>query len=214
MIIGFGGKLSGGKTVRSVGLAYNMALKSGKRIISNIDLNMPSSIDVIKLSPEKFIDFLKANYENSLLLKDTFSDSILLFDEIANYVSSRKSTTMLNELIVEFFMMLGKLNAHLIYTAQVFESQTDKILRNCTNIYANCYRFTKDGPVDFEKDRKINEKVYILVMYEYDYDILGIKVIPEVFDPEPYFNMYNTEEFVLLDRSKYLRGGVKDLRKR
>lgn len=211
MIIGLGGKLSGGKTISMVRFAYRMGLR-GKKIITNIHLNFPSNIEVIELSNEEFIDFLKENYDDQDKIKSMFFNSVLMLDEVSSLLSARKSTTILNELVTNFLMMAGKLDCHVIYTFQIKESQVDKRLREISQVYGNCYRINANTGIPIiEGDRILSDKVLIMVVLEYDFDILGLKTTKEVFDPSPYFNMYNTREVVLLDRSKYMRGGKKDL---
>lgn len=212
MIMGFGGKLSGGKTVSAVRYAWQQGLK-GKTVISNIKLIFPQDIKVVRLKNTDLVEFIKINFQNPDKIRERFYNSCLLLDEIGNIVSARRSSTTLNEMMTQFFMMLGKLSSNLVYTAQIQESQTDLRLRGVTNIYANCYRFTVRGEPLIMQDRIISEKIAIVLIYEIDLDILGIKIAREVFNPEPFFNMYDTREITLLDRSLYLKGGRRDLRK-
>lgn len=207
MILGLGGKLSGGKTVTAVRYCYRKGLE-GKKVISNIKLNFPKNykIDYVYMPNEKFIMFLKNNYNKPDVIKDLFYNSVLLLDEISNLLSARKSSSLLNELVTNFMMMLGKLNADCVYTFQVKDSQVDKRLREISQVYANCYRIDSKGNALIDKDRKLKEKVYIIVIYLRDLDILGEQVIPEIYDPSPFYNMYETEEIILLDRSKYMSG--------
>lgn len=210
MILGLGGKLSGGKTVTSVRFAHDQWL-SGKKVLSNIELNFPRNNErCYKLTNEQFVDYLKANFDNQQAIRKMFENSVLLLDEIGNILSARKSTSLLNEMITQFIMMAGKLNCDIVYTAQLQESQADLRLRGVTNIYGNCYRYTAEGfkPLIFE-NRVVTEKILIVVIMEFDFDLLGRTITQMVYDPSPYYSMYDTKEITLLDRTKYLRGGSK-----
>lgn len=212
MILGISGKLSGGKTCTAVKYAYDQGLQ-GKKVLSNIRLNLPSNIRQTYIRDTEFIHFLKTNYDNPDQIKKVFHNSVFLVDEIVNLVSARKSSSGLNELITNFFMMCGKLSCDVVFTAQDLESMADKRLRSVCNVYANCFRISETNTSLIDQDRIVKGKVLIVVYFLFDLDILGKIIKQMVYDPSPYFSMYDTEEIVLLDRSKYLRGGTRDLRK-
>lgn len=213
MIFGIGGKLSGGKTCTGVKFSHGQWL-TGKKVISNIYIKFPEGDDrTVFIRNDQLVAFLKRYYMDSVKLKEFFFNSVLLLDEIVNLIGSRRSSTALNELFTNFFMMAGKLDCDVVFTFQVKESQVDKILREVCNVYANCYRINDKGvPLVFE-ERVYKGKIMIAVLLEFDFDILGMKYSKLVYDPEPYYKMYDTREITLLDRSAYMRGGVKDLRK-
>lgn len=211
MILGLGGKLSGGKTVTAVRYCLQKGLQ-GKKIISNIKLNFPKEIKVIFLDNEEFVDYLKENYQNQEMLRKMFFNSVIFLDEIVNLISARKSTTILNELITNFMMMAGKLDADVVYTFQVKDSQVDLRLREISQVYGNCYRYTTNGVPLIDKPRIINQEIIIVVILEYDFDILGKKIGAIQFNPKKYYHLYDTREVTLLDRSKYMSGGIKDLK--
>lgn len=213
MIFGIGGKLSGGKTVSLVRFAHHYGLK-GKKVIGNIKLNFPNNIKTEYMGNETFVDFLKYNLQKPQVLHNKFFNSVLILDEIVNLVSARRTSTALNEMVTNFLMMVGKLDTHVGYSFQVRDSHTDIRLRNVTNIYGNCYRVDEKGQVLMTDDRIVDKKIFIVLDLELDFDLRGIKIVQDVFDPEPYFHLYNTREITLLDRTRYLRGGIKDLRKR
>lgn len=211
MIIGLGGKLSGGKTNTAVAISLDKAYK-GKKVISNIYLNFPPKLKTFYLKNENFIEFLIKNYNNPPKIKEVFFNSVLLLDEVGQLINARKSSSNLNELITSFFMMVGKLDCDVIFTYQVKESQVDKVLREVCEIYGNCFRLSKDlNPIFFE-DRILNTKIYVLVLLEFDLQLAGKQIKPILYDPEPFYNLYDTREIVLLNRAQYQRGGSKDLR--
>lgn len=204
MNIGLIGNLSGGKTVTAIRLSKELF---NKPIIANIGL-----VDSKFISNDMFVEIVKKNYERPDELRKIFGNKTLLLDEIYNLISARRSSTTLNELLTNFFMMLGKINSHLIYTSQVVTSQTDRRVRDLTSLFGECYRIDVNGkPLIFD-DRKVKQKIFIAVIYEI-ITIKGVMNFTDVFDPAPYFKMYNTEEITLLDRTQYLKGGLKDLRK-
>lgn len=209
-----GGKLSGGKTTTGTRFSIDKAMKEKKKIISNIRLfNLPEGIEFLWLPNEEFIKFLKLNYRNEDALMKMFFNSVLFLDEIVNIISARKSSTNLNEIVTNFLMMTGKLDCDVVYTYQVQESQVDKRLREIANIYANCYRVDRNLQPLINKPRIVNEKVYILVIMELDFDIAGKKYTQMLYDPSPYYKFFNTREMNLTDTSKFMRGGIYDLRK-
>lgn len=213
MIFGISGKLSGGKTCTAVKFAYDRYLE-GKKVISNFMINFPNDDRNIFMNNEQMVDFLKRNYQDQAALRKMFFNSVLIIDEVANLAGARgSSATALNQMMTEFFMMAGKLDCDIVYTAQVQTSMVDKILRECTNIYCNCYRISDQGnPLIFE-NRIYSKKILIAVIMQFDFDILGSQIKTLVYDPEPYFKFYDTREITLLDRTKYMRGGSRDLRR-
>lgn len=210
MILGIGGKLSGGKTNFAVKVCAEK-VQEGKRIISNIPLFLPNTRYVRSAD---IIEELREHYEDSEYLKEFFKDSILLLDEIVNLLQARGSGSVaLNQIITNFIVLTGKIDCDVIYTFQVEESQVDKILRDICNIYAECYRIGENGKPIVFATRKVKEKIRILVLMEMDFGLLGKQTMQFTYDPEPYYNLYDTTDFNLLDRTRYLRGGSRDLRR-
>jgi len=213
MIFGIGGKLSGGKTCTAVKFAYDR-YNDGKKVISNFMVNFPGDQRNIFMNNEQFVDFIKTHYMDQQGLKRMFFNSVLILDEVQNLISSRSSATQLNNLLLNFFMMAGKLDCDIVYTAQVQDSMVDKIIRECTNVYCNCYRITEDGkPLIFE-NRIYNKRILIVVIMQFDFDVLGQQIRTLIYDPAEFYKFYDTREITLLDRTKYMRGGLKDLRNR
>jgi hypothetical protein len=207
--------MSGGKTVSMVRFAYEEGLK-GKKIISNIHLNFPENINVEYMKSSVLIEFIKVYYENSEMLKHKFFNTVVIADELVNVISSRKASSNLNEMITNWCMMISKLQAHLVYSFQM-ETQIDIRLRNVTNKIVTCFRFGKSNGkwsmIDPES-RTTTEEIQIVQISLNDYGLLGKKLKAESFDPKPFFNMYDTFEMTLLDKTEYLKGGNKDLGKR
>lgn len=210
MIFGIGGKLSSGKTVTAVRYAYDEG-KKGKKVISNIKLFFPKKIEVIYLNNTDTIEFIKNNAENPETLYKLFSHSVILWDEITNLFNARKSGSLLNDLLTSFIMYCGKMDADIVFTYQVRGSQVDKRLREICNIYANCYRVTEDGKPLIFSPRIVNKKIYIIVAMLINLDLLGQRIVKQIYDPEPIYKLYDTREIILLDRSKYLKKGKKSL---
>ena len=214
MIIGLGGNLSGGKTVTAVRFAYEQGLK-GKKIISNIKLNFPENIQVEYMSNPEFIEFIKINYENSEALKRKFYNTVFLADEIVHLLSGRRTTSTIAELLTNYFMMCGKLNQDVVMTYQLGTSQLDNRIREAVmNKEGICLRCTNKGIVFDNSERILNEKIYILIIWQTSLGFLGNKRGYEIYDPSIYFPMYDTREIVLMDRTVYLKGGTKDLTKK
>lgn len=209
MILGIGGKLSSGKTVTSVKYAYDTHRIKKKKVIANIKLNFESEY----MPNEAIVEFIKRNYQNQSALRSKFQNSVLILDEITNIISARKSTTVLNELITNYLMMAGKLDQDIIFTYQILESQVDLRLRDICNIYANCFRVDRKGRPLLFQDRIVNQKIYIAIIYQLDLDLKGVHLVQKYFDPERYFPLYDTREINLMDTSKFMRGGIKDLRR-
>lgn len=212
MILGYGGKLSGGKTLCGVKYCLEKGLQ-GKKIITNVRLNFPKEIEVIYFTNPELIKFLKDNYEDTEAMRKLFYNSVFFVDEIVNMASGRKATTNLNEMLTNFFMMAGKLNCDIFYTYQDYESQVDKRLRSVTQITANCYRVDLNKIPILEGDRKLNQPIRIWVIKKLDYDILGIQLHEELFNPEPYYQYYDTEELILMNTALYQKGGSRDISK-
>ena len=215
MIIGYGGNMSGGKTVSMVKFAYEEGLK-GKKIISNIHLKFPDSIQVEYMKSSVLIEFIKAYYEDSEMLKQKFYNSVVIADELVNVISSRKASSNLNEMITNFIMMISKLQCHMVYSFQM-ETQIDIRLRNVTNKVVTCFRFGKDKGkwimIDPES-RTVKDEIVIVQISLNDYGLLGRKLKADYFNPKEYFSMYDTFEMTLLDKTEYLKGGRKDLGKK
>jgi hypothetical protein len=210
MIIGLGGKLSGGKTITAIKYCYTQGLK-GKKILSNIKLKFPNLIKYEFMSSNNFIDYIKLYFENGNRLKEKFANSVLLLDEIVSIISSRKSSSNLNEMITDFFMMCGKMNTDVIFTYQNYESQVDIRLRTVLEKQGFCMRIAKDKKNLNQQARIVNKPIMILVIWREVFGYLGTKTYPELYDPSPYYNFYDTTEVTLMDRSDYLKGGDKDL---
>lgn len=203
MIIGLGGKLSGGKTATMVYLALRTKEQYNKKIVSNFKLY---GVDYTYMESEDLIDFIIENKRNEDKVKEVFYDSVLLVDEVKNLVSARKSMTNLNETITQFLMMLGKLDCFFLYSYQVLGSMVDVQLREISTYQLECFRYDANGKnLQFER-RVLPYPVYILVdVYENTLNQKLIKVGTFVYNPANYYKFYNTREFVIVDRDKYLK---------
>jgi hypothetical protein len=213
MIIGLGGKLSGGKTITGIKYCFNQGLK-GKKIISNIYLKLPPPIKTDFMSSNAFVDFIKVNFESGNKLKERFYNSVIFMDEIVGILSSRKSSSNLNEMVTDFFMMCGKMNADVVFTYQNYESQVDTRLRSVLEKQGFCMRLADDKTNLNQQERIVQKPIKILVIWREEYGYLGKKVFGEIYDPSPYYKFYDTQEVTLMDRSDYVKGGSKDLSKK
>lgn len=202
MIIGIGGKLSGGKTCTMVHLALKLHKENKKKIVSNIKLY---GVEYTYIESEELIDFIIRNKRNEEEIKRVFYDSVLLIDEIRNLISARKSSSNLNEVITQFLMMLGKLDCFCLYTYQVLGSQVDLQMREITSYQLECFRIDEKGKnLQFEK-RVLPYPVYILVaVYEYTLEKL-VYLGKFILDPVNVYKFYNTREIIIVDRDKYLK---------
>jgi hypothetical protein len=202
-IVGIGGILSSGKTLLGVKLCLDSKNK-GKRIISNIKLNFP----YFYLSTSELVTFLKRNFEDTKVIEKKFKNSVLFIDEITNLVNARKASASLNELITTFFMMLGKLDCDLVYTYQLLTSQIDVRLREITTTFCDCQRVILKANQD-RSLRIIDSPIRIKVIMFKKTGTLGFKMSKFQFNPEKYFNLYNTREIILLDRDRYLKSRIR-----
>lgn len=200
-IIGFGGKLSGGKSVTAVSYLID-DYEKGKKIVSNIPLYGLKEYTFIE--SEDLATFIISNYKNQKEIEKRFFNASLFIDEARNLLSARKSNSNLNEIITQFLMMLGKLDCNFYYTYQIFGSQIDIQLREITHNLIECKRVDKNGNPYFGP-RKAAIKIYIHCIV---WEIVegGLKEAGQYYyDPEPFFKYYNTREFVIVDREKYLK---------
>lgn len=206
------GKMSQGKTVTQVRKGF-IEGKKGTKIFSNFKINYPSFINHEYIRNDRLIELLKNNIENEDYIKNYFKNSLFLLDEVSTLINARRSGSGLNEFILNFLVNTQKFQCDLIYTAQVLESQADKVLRMNTSYFTYCFRFTKEFGIVPIGRRILNEKVYIVLFTDIDFGPLGTIRKREIYDPLPYFKYYDTTEAMLFDRSKYLAGGTKDLKK-
>lgn len=201
-IIGYGGSFSSGKTVSGV----KDTIESGGKIISNIELY---GIKYVKLTDCNFIKLLADNLDNLDFLKEYFRNSEWFIDEIVNILDARDISNPINALITRFLMLLGKINCNVRYTYQIKDSQVDLRLREIANITKKCTRVLEDGSPAIFFDRIIKPKVMILQQIYTDYGYFGNIPKIELIDPSPYYNRFNTEEWVLLDR-EYMKAYLKE----
>lgn len=201
MIIGLFGSLGSTKTIGGVHYCHSERLR-GKKIISNIKLNFPyEKIDLEGL-------FKIAFSENVHLKKEFFGNSVLFLDEIHNIVDARKSTSNLNTYFTQFVTQIGKLDCTLIFTSQIFTSQIDLRIRELCNVIGTCFKLDKEtGQILIFTDRIAKKPILACIYFEVVMFGLDNPNNPKAiytYDPEPYFNMYDTREIVLLDREKFI----------
>lgn len=203
-IIGFGGKLSGGKSVTAM-MMLEDDYNKGKKIISNIPLFFPDNSKIRYIESEALADFILKHYKDQQKIEEIFLNSTLFIDEVRNLLSARKSMSNLNELITQFLMMLGKLDCNFYYTFQIFGSQVDLQLREITHYVFECKRIDENGN-DYNGPRISEKKIYINVkIYEVVGEGMRYTGTQFTYDPQPFFKYYNTREFIIVDREKFLK---------
>lgn len=199
MNIGLGGKLSSGKTV--IGLSYVIdALKNNKKIISNIELDLQYT----HLSNEGFLRYIIKALDNPDLLNKMFFNSCLFLDEISQLLDARKSTSYVNDLVTNFIIMAGKLDCDIIFTYQILESQVDLRLREICDLFGYCIPLDENlNPMFLRTKRIIENQIYILVLYTLNLGTFGNFEYYKLYDPKPFYKLYNTREIVLLNRDLF-----------
>lgn len=213
MNIGFGGKLSGGKTTTALVFALDFSGQGlRKKLITTVKL---LGVKCLYIKTSDLVDFVYKYKEDNEMLEQMFFNSVLLLDEIRNIISARKSTSNLNEVFTQFLMMAGKLDCDILYTYQIFNSQVDVQLREITDMNFECTRTDEQGrelegrysrmriPRD-EQGNLIPVRINVRRM-EYD----GNNLLPTKntlnYDPMDYAKYFNTREIIILDREKYLK---------
>lgn len=194
MIIGIFGNLSSGKTLLAVKLLKDeMDKNPNTKIISNIYLKFPY----------KFLD-MESLVTEIISNKEQFENALLFIDEGHNIFESRRSTSKVNVDTTRFITQIGKLNCNLIFTSQMF-SQADIRIRELCDILCFCARIDKNGRPLILQPRIVDQKIFIEVRIMIKlYGGLSFTAKIVRFNPEPYFNLYETKEIVVLDRDKYL----------
>lgn len=124
MIIGIYGKQGSGKTLLGVNTLLQKH-KEYKSVYSNIVIN---GIQHKGFDAEFF--------DNLLELK--IKDSLIFFDEIQEFMNSRKFMSVLNMDYGTFVRQVRKLGNTLIWTSQ-FVYQVDKVLRSNTDVYIKAH---------------------------------------------------------------------------
>lgn len=169
MIYGFIGDIGQGKTLSMIRIAYTL-YKQGHKIYSNIKLNFPFEYftlsDIIKYA------------END----KTFKNAVFIIDEAHIFIDSRNSMSKKNLIISYFILQTRKKDVTLLYTTQYFH-QIDKRLRASTNAIIECYyKNINNNPIALN---------IINIMKNNN-----IIIKKDIFNPKPYFKLYNTYEVV------------------
>lgn len=222
MNFGVGGKLSSGKGIVSILLILDLLETSHKKVISLIRLKGIPDYEFLPV--EEFVDFILENAQDYNALKKKFGNTILNADEIRNVISARKSSSNLNEMMTQFFMMAGKLDCDIIFTYQVYTSQIDLQFREITDLNLDCERVNENGGMLEFKYARMRIPTYNLDPDDLRPDNLvpiAIKVTLMIYQDEKLFNTgkaiiipfelvrkagqhYDTRELIILDRTQYL----------
>lgn len=222
MNFGSGGKLSSGKGVVSIILIKELRELSNKKIISLIRLSGFDNYEYMSI--KDFVDFIIENANNYEELKKKFQNTILNADELRNLISARKTSSNLNEMLTQFFMMAGKLDCDIIFTYQVYTSQIDLQFREITDLNLNCERVLENGDMlpfkyarmriptfnlkhnDLRPENLVPIAIKATLMLYIDEKLIstGKSVLIPFDKVKEAGQHYNTRELIILDRTQYL----------
>lgn len=214
MNIGLIGNLSRGKTVTCCYLADNLIndykrdFGISKRLIANTDISLKNH-SCYRLSNKDLLLLLKEPERNKDRIERIFKNSVYVIDEISNLLFARKST-IVNELVLNLCMMFGKLDCDLIYTAQRMTTQVDVLLRDLTDIKIVPTRVTMEGAPIVFGPRFLTEKIMIKCSCKMFIDD-KVKKFSFFYDPEPYYDSYESKRIELFNRNAFAKGGEFDL---
>jgi len=167
MIVGLVGDMGSGKTLIATYFAYHYFKKCKSKIYANYHLNFP--FEIIKMS-----QLTNPAYN--------FSNSVLIIDEIHQFLDSRLSGSKKNRTIGYFITQSRKRNIILLYTTQQ-AGQADKRLRGNTDYFIRC---TNLSP----KDAKENIFIQWEIIDSHN------KSRKYAFKADPYFKLYDTTQVV------------------
>lgn len=191
------GSLGQGKTVTLI-REIQLATPKPRPPLANMHLvgaEYMSSLDMVR--------FIKAHQHDSAALQEKFGNRIWLVDEIGQLINARTPSHPVNLLVTGFIMMCGKIDCDVYFSSQVPESQVDKLMRNLVDIEIQCSKFYQDGEPVIYGNRKLDKPVIIFLNKKMKLGMLGSVTIPEIYDPAPYYSLYDTREIILLDRSSF-----------
>lgn len=175
MIIGFIGDMGSGKTLSMI--AWTIELyNQGFKIFANLDI-----MGGIKYEPLSLAELIR--YSDS---EENFDNCVFLIDEAQMFMDSRGSMSKRNQIIGYFVTQTRKRNCWLFFTTQQYH-QVDKRLRANTNAFAECH---------FKELETLEGKQYRCMNNFQVLKFNRIKKIPIIFNPEPYFKYYNTNQVI------------------
>jgi len=198
------GSLSSTKTLFAV-IKIESQSRLGRPVFSNVKLNFGPGH-----GPVHFFYF---NDLPKMIESDPyqFRRAILFVDELHMMIDARRASSGLNVDFTIFATQLAKLDCELVYTAQVLGSQIDVRVRELGDLFVFCERWVfKDGlwqPANL-MPRKLRYPIASSgVAYLKVLGGMEIRECPYGFKVNPaYFKMYDTEQFMYLDRKKFLTG--------
>jgi GTPase SAR1 family protein len=174
LIIGFIGDMGSGKTLSMVKLAYSLYNK-GYRILSNFRLNFPFEY----FSLEDVLGYAESD--------TNFVNTIFLVDEAHIFMDSRRSSSARNLALSYFILQTRKKNVWLFFTTQYYH-QVDKRLRASTNAFVECT--FKSYTDQYRLQRNMCLNIFNIVRSN------NIVVKKFIFNANPVFNLYNTNEVI------------------
>ena len=162
--------MGSGKTLISTYFGYYYHKKYKSSVYANYHLNFP-------FQPVQMKQLTDPNYN--------FSNSVLILDEIHQFLDSRLSATKKNRTTGYFITQSRKRNLILIYTTQQ-SGQADKRLRGNTDYFIRCRNLSpKDA----------TENIFI------QWELIDScnKSMKFVFKADPYFKLYDTHQVVAFE---------------
>jgi hypothetical protein len=172
-----------GKTCLATKFAYEGFL-IGKPIFSNYSLAF---------------DYQPIDIKDMLDNPSDVKDGIILIDEAQTWVDCRMAGAKKNRLFSYLMLQGRKRRIDIIMTSQQLDNVDIRVRRNLEHLY-NCIPLVKDvfrgkGIMRAASDVEIeNHRVDLIKVTWHDYSLGKIK--KTIFDPAPYFELYDSDEFV------------------
>jgi zona occludens toxin (predicted ATPase) len=175
-----------GKTSLVTKIAYD-AYKKGRKIFCNYTLKFP---------------YNKINLAELLSSSNQLQDAVLIIDEAQLYFDCRLSYQKANRLFSYIALQSRKRNLDVILTSQQVDNVDIRVRRNLDTLFT-CYAY-KFGMVKGKKklvpctvedtEDRIVDRILV-----YEANLAQNAYAKFLFNPHPYFAMYNSDEFMSLE---------------
>lgn len=185
MIIMYIGTVGSGKTLSAVYECWKY-YKRGYQIYANIRLSFPH-----REGAKEPILLTKRVFDMLVKEKTGLQNAILLIDEVHIWLDSRSSMQKKNKAITYFILQTRKKSVRLLVTTQ-HAGQTDKRLRDTTDILVNCKNLSNQTSNRSEEDK--NRPIYI--MQESVFQWKEMQPRRSIILANPMFPLYDTSEIV------------------
>jgi len=169
IVVGVEGLKGGGKTLVMTFLLLQEYLK-GKKVYTNYKVNFP----------HEYIDIQKL-----VKLDISLKNAVIGIDEIHMIADSRRSGNKKNMLISYFILQSRHRNVNFYYTTQ-YQTQTDKRIRENTDINIVCENLYVDSDED-----GMNDLFRLIVQ-----DNRFMQIKQKILYGKPYFDMYDSSWIV------------------